>query len=64
MKNYYVLYEGENQNDNAMDTQFESLKKAQAAFRKTRYAYAVIFEYAIEGDFINSHDEKGLKVVA
>lgn len=59
MKNF-TLYEGRTINDNDNVTEFPSLAKAQAAFKKSTYAYAVIFEYDQEGDFVNTFDEKAV----
>ena len=53
----YTLYEGRTSNDNDMVTEFRKKERALSAFKKTKYAYAVVHAYNNE-DYTNTLAEK------
>lgn len=53
----YTLYEGRDSNDNDRVTDFRKKERALDAFKKTRYAYAVIHSYDGE-DYTGTVAEK------
>lgn len=61
----YVLYEGNDQNDNEESARFRSKQKALTAFKKSKTPYAAVHAYKVDEldsqDYTDTLAERGMK---